>query len=169
MLNRIQNMIALIPAQDNKLFMDVINSIPEWCNDLDNNFTTVSKTRQSSHWLQREQDWSHRTLWPALAKGLQYLTSCFPVQRGMRAISYLTVPLCSEATLRKHLLKKAQEAPMGPRGPDLGTELTHAFQVPAKAVSAQVSCSVIGGFVDGSTQRTCHPRSTGAWSGVCWP
>ena len=30
-------MIAVIPAQGNKLFMDMVNSIPEWCNNLDNN------------------------------------------------------------------------------------------------------------------------------------
>lgn len=55
----------------------------------------------------------------------------------MQAISYLTVPPCSEAAVRKHLLKKAQEDRMGPRGPDLGTELMHAFQVPTKAILQQ--------------------------------
>lgn len=55
----------------------------------------------------------------------------------MQAISYLTASQCSEAAVRKHLLKKAWEERMGPGGPDLGTELTRVFRVPTKAVLQQ--------------------------------
>lgn len=44
MTNRIENMTAVILAQDNKLFMDVVNSIPEWCNNLDNNSQQAAKS-----------------------------------------------------------------------------------------------------------------------------
>lgn len=44
MINRIENMIAAIPAQDNKLFMDAVNSIPKWCNNLNNNSQQPAKS-----------------------------------------------------------------------------------------------------------------------------
>ena len=59
------------------------------------------------------------------------------MERATQAVSYLTVPQCSKAAVRKCLLKKAQEERMGPSGPDLATKLACVFQVPAKAVLQQ--------------------------------
>jgi len=42
-----ENMIAVLPAQGNKLFMDLVNSVPECCNNLNNNSQQTAKLKFS--------------------------------------------------------------------------------------------------------------------------